>query len=152
MSTLLYNDNQKKIYNRYINLSKHIKILDQKQKDITFYNKLCSNSSIEITKYLMSLGITDNTIIESMIYSSTQFFTRIRVFAPVSVGFLPFPSFYTAFCFLLKKPHLIVFICIPKSSNVLVKVTMCFQNGFSLVNGRSKFMAVSKPPQVGCIL
>jgi hypothetical protein len=85
-------------------------------------------------------------------------FTRIPVFALVSVGFFPFLSCYTAFCFILKQPHLIVFICIPKSSNVLVKVTMCFQNGFSLVNGRSKFMAVSKPPKVrlyfvtGCLL
>ncbi len=67
-----YNDNQKKIYNRYINLHKHLNILEEKSKDITFFNKLCSNSSLEITKYLMGLGITDNTIIESMIYASSQ--------------------------------------------------------------------------------
>jgi hypothetical protein len=67
-----YNDNQKKIYNRYINLNKYKNIIEQKSKDILFFNKLCGNSSLEITKYLMSLGITDNIIIESIIYASSQ--------------------------------------------------------------------------------
>ncbi len=67
-----YNDNQKKIYNRYIIFNKYKDIIEQKQKDITFFNKLCGNSSLEISKYLTSLGITDNTIIESMIISATQ--------------------------------------------------------------------------------
>ena len=67
-----YNDNQKKIYNRYINLNKYKDILEKKDKDIEFYKKLCGNSQLEIRKYLMTLGITDNSIIESMIYAAKE--------------------------------------------------------------------------------
>jgi hypothetical protein len=69
---LLFNDNQKKIYNRYIIFNKYKSIIEQKGKDITFFNKLCGNSSLEVKNYLIALGITDNTIIESMIYAAKE--------------------------------------------------------------------------------
>jgi hypothetical protein len=68
---LAFNDSQKQVYFRYINLVKYNSILEKESKKLSFYNKLCGNSTSEIKAYLISLGILDNTIIDSLIYSAS---------------------------------------------------------------------------------